>query len=174
MSTRPQWGTFAGLTIAAIALWFLLVNARPHARPPTADLSSPESTVKSYWTLRAWTQRNAPGDRQAPTGKPSAAEVMSAVTAGGARDSYTTRSGTRDPLEWSLKRIELTGEQTAVATARARNLSREPRWVTPTPIELFEADARAEFQYLLVREPGGWKVSEVWRVDGSGKRNRVR
>lgn len=161
-----------------LTLGFSLRFGRNSSQPPAADLSSPERALKSYWSLRQWASRHQLGE-QAPKAAAAAtsltlAEVMSAVTAGGTRDSFQTRPGTQDPLEWSLLRIEQTSDTQAVATARIRNRARDPMVVTPTPIELFSPATGTELRYVLLKDASGWRVAEVWRLDAEDKRVRER
>lgn len=173
MLTRPQWGVIAAGLLTVVLVLFIFAGRSRVPTPPALNLSSPESSVKSYWTLREWLRRQVEPGKAANGAQPNIAEVMSAVTAGGARESFESRPGMRDPLAWSLKRIDQTADDRAVAVATIRNLSHEPATITPTPIELFQADTSTEFHYVLSRQGDGWRVVEVWRVDGE-KRQRVR
>ncbi len=174
MLTRPQIIIAAVLATGALLLASQVRPGRSVSQPPTADLSTPERALKSYWTLREWVRRTQGAESASPSTPVTMAEVMSAVTSPSMRDSYLTRPGVSDPLGWSLDKIEQTNDTQAIATARVRNLARNPAVVTPTPIELFEPSQDNQIQYVLNREGAAWRVTEVWRVDAGGKRTRIR
>lgn len=173
MISRQQ--SLIWVVIAAVVLLFLTQVRLGDQRsgPPSADLSSPERAIKSYWTLREWSRRQA-APLDTPHAAPSLAEVMSAVTAGSARDSYQTRPGGRDQLEWSLLEIQQTGPDEAVAVARVRRAGQESGVLTPTPIELFQSGQATQLRYSLIRDAQGWKVTEVWRLEPEGRRVQIR
>jgi hypothetical protein len=174
MLTRPQIIIAAVLATGALLLASQFRPGRSVSQPPAADLSTPERALKSYWTLREWVRRTQSADPKSAATPLTMAEAMSAVTSPSMRDSFLTRPGAVDPLGWSLERIDQVSEQRAVATARIRNLARNPALVTPTPIELFEPNLDNQIEYVLHKDGAAWKVTEVWRVDAQGKRNRVR
>ncbi len=174
MLTRSQVVIAAVLATGALLLASQVGPSRKSSQPPAADLSTPERALKSYWTLREWLRRANSADPKPANPPLTAVEVMSAVTAGGARDSYVNRPGVLDPLGWTLERIDQVSDTQALATARIRNLAQNPAAVTPTPIELFEPAKGNQMQYVLNKEGSVWKVSEVWRVDAAGVRTRAR
>ncbi len=174
MLTRSQTVVVAVLAAGVILLVSQFRPGRNASQPPAADLSTPERALKSYWTLREWVRRNRAAEPNAADTSPTVAQVMSAVTAGTTRESFVSRPGALDPLGWTLERVDLVTDTQAVATARIRNLARNPATVTPTPIELFEPTSGNQLQYVLYKDGAVWKVAEVWRVDSNGRREKVR
>ncbi len=141
-------------------------------RPPVVDASAPEAAIRSYWDLRDWIRRTACDAPGAECPVPS--RVLASVVAGEALASFETRPGTRDPLAWSLLRVERVSDTQVNAFARVRRLDGDLSVITPAPIELFRSDPQTEFRYALARDDQGWKVREVWRNDPSGAQARVR
>ncbi len=174
MNTK-QW---VAIALAVVVLAIVLDRFRAEdrrARVPAVDASTPEKALKSYWTLRDWMRRTrdgGDGHRRGPDLDPTV--VLAPVAGDGALSSFEDRPGTREPLAWSLLRIEPVDETTAHAYARIRNLANDVSSINVTPVELFDTDERTEFRYLMKREGDSWKVMEVWRNDRAGKTTRIR
>ena len=145
--------------------------------PPVADLSSPESAVKSYWRMLDWLRlrqriediRDEATERRVRTG-----DVMSSVAKGDALASFEKALRNDLRLERTIVSVQAESDKRAVVVARIHSLSTDATAFTPTPIELFEVAPGGEFRYLLERESDGWKIVEVWRLGLPGGPQRIR
>lgn len=167
------------LSILAVIPLALFMAACPTRAPepdlpvrPKIERSSPESALRAYWSLIDWYHlRNAPDARRPP---PPLGELMAEVAAGEALASFDRYTPQRNRYERTIERVESAGEDRADVYTRFRNLTNNPVPITPTPVELFERETAGSLRYAMVREPGGWKVAEVWRLDEAGGPRRLR
>jgi hypothetical protein len=145
-------------------------------RPPQPDISTPERALKSYWAQIDWFYLASEDHaKSGGTAVPPLHELMASVSTGDALKSFHGYTPRRGPLERTLERVTRDGERSAQVLARIRS-QREPvpGSITPTPIELFERETGGEFRYELRDDGGGWKVAEVWRIDGASEPRRIR
>jgi hypothetical protein len=142
-------------------------------RRPRIDRATPEATLHTYWSLIDWYHaRNAP---DAPGPPPPLTELMVEVATGDALASFDRYTARQDRFERTIERVEVGADgRSADVHTRIRSLSSHPQPLTPTPIELFERETGGEYRYAMVRDAGGWKVAEVWRVDGTQGAQRLR
>ncbi len=144
---------------------------------PAADLSTPESALKSYWRTLDWLRqrqriedlRSGADSKEVKTG-----DLMSTVTTGEALDSFARGPKVDLRLDRSIVAVSLEGNSRATIVAKIRNVGQGATAFTPTPIELFDTAPGGEFRYLLVHETAGWKVAEVWRTDEPSGPRRMR
>jgi hypothetical protein len=176
MVIRPKWLLAGVLALLALAVLVTATPRRPTAAGvPSADLSSPEQALKSYWLVQDWLRRYRSGEVKHDGPQIDADELLRQVTAGSALSSFDQRPVTTARLAWSLETIEHASEHKAIALVRIRNLDRNPSALTPTPVELFQRNEEAGlYRYILTHEAKQWKVAEVWRVETDGTAKRLR
>lgn len=178
MVVKTKWLIIA--VFAALLVAVLLASVRPSRTPsspsalPSADLSSPEQALKSYWRVRDWLRRYQAGEVSYAGPQIDADELMRHVTSGSAQGSFGKRPVTNARLSWSNEGIERPSDTKAIAMVRIRNLDQDPSTLTPTPLELFDRYEAGLYRYVLANEANQWKVAEVWRVDAKGVAHRLR
>jgi hypothetical protein len=143
-------------------------------KPPRPDLSGPDTALHSYWALIDWYQRTMLARVNAQDPAPSMSDLMATVAVGDVLESFKNFTPRTLKLERTVESIAREGPDTAQVIAHIRNSPGELPGLTPTPIELFERESGGEYRYLLRRQPDGWKVAEVWRLDESSGPRRIR
>lgn len=170
--------------LAAVLSASLLLAACPsspadaearRAKPPQPDITTPERALKSYWALIDWFHwANETHAKSAGTSPPQLHELMATVSTGDALKSFHVYTPRRGPLERTLERVTRDSDRSAQVLAHIRSQREAAPGITPTPIELFERETGGEYRYELRNDGGGWKVAEVWRVDGASEPRRIR
>lgn len=135
---------------------------------PKPDLSTPERALRSYWALKDWYfEAGRRADEEVERRLPEPIEVYGAVSTGEAR-AYWSEPWPRlqDKRQRDIEAIMQEAESRAVALVRVRNVTPIPPGVHGSPQEVERREAGVMFRFLLEREGGEWKISQIWRDDG--------
>lgn len=161
----------AAVVLATTALLGACKDDAPTAQRqplPTADTSTPDRALKSYWALLDWTNANSHAvrkiNRQSKDYKEGAAALKQLAVPRIAGENEEEYEAPLYVYSREIMTANVETESRAVVMATIKN-------VTPLPAGV-QLDAQAQerrekgspYKYVLEKDNTGWKVAEVWEA----------
>lgn len=168
---KTKFYRLAATALAAAALLGACKDEAPatQSQPlPTADASTPDRALKSYWSLLDWINANNHAvrkiNRQSKDYKESAAALKQLAVpriAGENEESYEA------PLYVYSREIVTANVETesrAVVMATIKNVTPLAAGVQLDPKDQERREKGTPYKYVLEKDNTGWKVAEVWEA----------
>ena len=135
--------------------------------PPAADLSTPESALKSYWAIKAWEK----DDIRIESAKiqernwEAAAPYMISITTGPAKKYFEAlRNPEPEVFERTITDVSYESPDRSVILVTIRNVTPIPKDAMPAQGDVEKRARGSDFRYVFVRDNAEWKLSEIWSV----------
>lgn len=138
------------------------------SKRPALDISTPESTLKSYWAFKEWYNAKRLSEIRQKFEEYSQKEELDSMiplTTGDMKryfKSFKPMSPT--VLERNIQGIFMASPSRAIITVIIKNVTPVPDGTVPSPLDIEERKNGHEFRYVLLKESDGWRISEVWRA----------
>ncbi len=146
-----------------IILVFAVLVGCSDGSPPSVDVSTPDRALKSYWAAQDF--RRA---QQAKLETKQLGLLNKVATDDVYRfhHRHTMAMPEGEKISGEIIEVKNDSDTRSVIVAKLRNVTPPPKDVQLTNSQQQIRDRGELFRYVMVREPDGWKVGEVWALAG--------